>query len=265
MTGILKVLSDSFNALRKFPKLFLPKLLIAGLYGSAMLLVAGLFKQLMPLIQDRQASLANPELLESIGSQAWQLLAFLVFVLVLDVLFNAAYSVMVKDFLKNGRVSIIGSLKTAFGKFFVVVPAVLSSLLVFLVFAFPIAVAASFSLIVGDLGLLLLSILLILLLELALTVVFFSIYPVSVFEKHGFFGVLKNSAGISRRKFRQVFPLSVFSLLLSACGIVFAFLARDPAFLALFVFFRFLTALLATYQIILNPVFYLEFVKKAGA
>jgi len=263
-SSVVKVLIDAFRALRKFPKLFLPKILIAALYGFGMLLTAGFFNQLIPLLNSPN-SLQNPALLSSISSNALLLLAFLFFVMVLDVLFNAAYSVMVRDFLQNNRIAILSSFKAALRKFFVIIPAALTSLIVFLVIALPIAVLASFALLSKDFAVFYLAVFLVLVLDLILTVAFYSMYPVSIFEKQGFFGVLKKSVIVSRQKFSKVFWLSLFSLLLSVFGIVFSFLAGNAAFFALFVLFRFLTALLATYQIILNPVFYLEFVRKLEA
>ena len=260
MNVVAKVLVDSFRLLKKEPKLFLPKLLIAFLYGLGMLFTAALFKELLPALNPYSSSI-SPLLLNAVLLQSVLLLAFLFLVMILDVLFNAAYSAMLEDFFKKRSPSILNAFKTALSKFFVIVPAAILSLLVFLLLSLPFVFLASLALLENNFNLFFLTAFIVLVLNLLVTIAFYSLYPVSIFERRNFFGVLKSSAFISKRKFSEVFQLSLFSLFISAFGILFAFLAQRIEFLLLFVAFRLLTAILATYQIVLNPVFYLEVVK----
>jgi len=257
MSSFLKILEESFRAVFRFPKLFFPKLCIAGLYGILMLWTVGLFGSAQQLLQ-------NPAGSALILQNAFVLLALLLIVLVADTITNAAYSFMVSEFLEKKRISMLKAFRLALGKFFVVVPAVLSTLAIFLVLALPLILAGSYFLLSGSQGLAILCFFGTVILELFVTIAFYSIYPVSAFERKGFMEVISSSAKISRKNFGLVSKLSLFSLAVSGSSLAVAFFAQGIEGIAAFVLLRVLTAVLATYQIVLNPVFYLGFVRRDG-
>lgn len=254
MSSFLKILKDSFLAVVKFPKLFFPKLCIAALYGVLMLFTAGLFESALGVLQ-------NPSGSSIILQNAFLLLALLFIVLIIDTLTNAAYSFMVLDFLKKRDVRLVNAFRLALGKALVVIPAVLSTLAIFLILASPLIIAGSYFLLSGEISYAVICFFAIILLELFVTIAFYSVYPESAFRKQGFLQVISSSFRISCKNLALVSKLSLFSLAVSGASLAVAFFAQGIEGLAVFVLLRILTAVLATYQIVLNPVFYLEFVK----
>ena len=97
---------------------------------------------------------------------------------------------------------------------------------------------------------------------------FYHLYPVVVFEKRGFFGSLKRSIDLSLKNRSDIAKASVLSFILSllsfaiAASIEFLPQGNNWLFFGAFLVVRFLTAYVYTYLYILNPVFYLQYVKQ---
>ncbi|MDP6670184.1 MAG: hypothetical protein QGI60_00010 [archaeon] len=248
---ILDLFRESFSMLAKQPKLFLPKLIVAALYGAGMLFIAAiLLETIVPLLsQEMNAKIARKLVLQLplvVGFFFYTIAVFAV-----DVLVNAMYPVMVKDFKAGKAISFKIALKSAVKKFKVVFPTML---------VIDVAVAIPFSLISvmfiltqNTLGLVF-SFVVFLAVIFAMMVLFYVVYPISVLKENNFISALIGSIKMGRKNAKQ---LSIPSLIPFTLSIVSFALTFDPAFLLAFIALRFLMALVATYHMVLNPNIYL--------
>jgi hypothetical protein len=172
------------------------------------------------------------------------------------------YSFIARDYLAGRKPSVMASFRASLGKSFVVVPAALSAEIIMLAASLPFAIAVSFALSQRDFLLAGLIALAMAVVFVALNALFYLVYPVSALHSGRFFSALFESLALSRRHFKRLSLMSVASLAISIISLALAFFASNPAALLAFVVLRFAIALLATYSILLNPVFYLEFERK---
>ena len=120
MTKFFLALKDSFTTLLNQPNLFLPKLFIALLYSVQILFLPGLTLQAFyaPSI----------ELLNTLIF--W--IVYLFAVLIIDILVNAMYPFLVKDFFAGKKISLQKAFKKSFKKSLVIVPTVMLVEILFL-------------------------------------------------------------------------------------------------------------------------------------
>ena len=183
---ILDLFRESFFMLAKQPKLFLPKLIIAALYGAGMLFIASIYLETMfPLLSQEM----NVEIAGKLAAQLPLLVAFFFYtiaVFALDVLVNAMYPVMVKNFKQGKAISFRAALKFAAKKFKVVFPALLVMLGIDLAVAIPFSmISAVFILSRNTVGLAL-SFVAFLAVSFILIVLFYVVYPISVLKENNF-------------------------------------------------------------------------------
>lgn len=253
---------DSFALLRKEPKFFLPKIFIAFLYSISMYLTANILVSFVDIIQTSTVYEAVLYAQSMLGTM-WLLLIFSLFALILDALVNAMYPKLVEDFYSKKKISFIVALKSALGRAGVVLPSVFIALGISTAASIPFIFYLSFSIIAGDSFGMALSLLLILVAEFATTAVFYLVYPVSMLEKHNVQKTLRKSFSLCRADFSGISKASALQIILSIASFALAAASSNPAFLALFVVSRVLTALIATYIIVLNQVVYIEMEKGA--
>ncbi|MFH1239636.1 MAG: hypothetical protein V1672_00290 [Candidatus Diapherotrites archaeon] len=256
----IDALVNSFNLLKKKPKLFLPKFLIAAVYGVMMLLTMDILVSLTEFIfteNQSQAAVYAAEMLPVVST----LFIFSLFVLLLDTFINSMYPKMVDDFYKKKKISFTDAVKSAFSRSLIVIPSIFTALFIFMLVSMPFILWMAFSLVSNDIVGIILSGILLIIAELITTIMFYLIYPVSMLEKKGVFGTLGKSFSLSKSNFKDISKASIFQLLLSFVSFVLAAVADKPEFLFLFIVSRFLTALIATYIIVLNPVIYMEIQK----
>lgn len=260
MNGFFGALRTSFETLLTHPKLFLPKILITFLYSVPVLFLPSL----------AIGSFAAPSL------EIFNALVFFLFftlgVSVLDTMVSAMYPFLVSDYFAGTKISLKKSFSFSLKKVFLVVPAVMLVEILFLaaaiMLAFPFALFVISENYFGIAAIVFVSLALIFFIG----VFFYMIYPVTALEKTGVLSSLKRSVFISKKNFSLISKAAVFSLALSVLSIVFSFaieffgskdlVAGSVVSFLLFVVVRFVTALIATYQYVLNPVFYLGIEKK---
>ena len=252
----IDALIDSFILLKKEPKLFIPKIFIAAFYGTLMLCLMSIFTPFLELLSTAdimEAALYAREIFSSL------LVLFIIsiFAIVVDVFVNAMYPKMVEDFYNKKRISFKEAAKSALGRSFTVMPSVFIALIIYLVVSLPFILYMTVALMANDVFGIMLSLVFLLIVEFAVTFIFYLLYPVSMLEKQGVFGTLGKSFFLGKKHFGNVSKATVLQMFLSLASLVLAAVAGDPAFFVLFIISRFLTALIATYIFVLNPVVYL--------
>ena len=250
----------SFSLLKKKPKLFLPKFLIAAVYGIMMLLTMDIMVSLIEFafMENRsQAAIYAAEMFPFVMT----LFIFSLFALLFDTFINSMYPKMVDDFYRKKKISFKDAVKSAFSRSLTVIPSIFVALLIFMLVSTPFILWMAFALVSNDIVGVILSALFLIIAELATTIIFYLIYPVSMLEKKGIFGTLGKSFSLSKSNFKDISKASVLQLLFSLVSFILAAVADKPEFLFLFIVSRFLTALIATYIIVLNPVMYMEIKK----
>ncbi|HLC36966.1 MAG TPA: hypothetical protein VJK05_05160 [archaeon] len=260
MNKLIEVFANSFKLLVKKPKLFLPKILIAFFYGYLILLSSSVlikFNGFYLLSKEEQLFLL-PELIDSIFYLL--ILSFLLFVA--DSVINGMYSVLVQDYLNKKKLFFFKALRHSLSRFFVLIPALLVSVLFYTVIALIPSFILSYALLRNDFLLIFIGVLLILIAVFVSNVLFYLIYPVSVLEKNNFFSSVKKTVKFSLKDKKNISIASLIPFSLSVISWIFAFFQDRFEFLFLFAIGRFLVALIATYNYVINPLFYFQFQKK---
>lgn len=248
---------NSFSLLKKEPKLFIPKFFIAAVYGIMMLLTMNVMVSLTEFIfmgNLIQASVYAAEMLPFVMT----LFIFSLFALLLDTFINSMYPKMVDDFYRKNKISFTDAVKSAFSRSLTVIPSIFVALFLFMLVSTPFILWLAFALVSNDIIGIILSGVLLIIASLTTTIIFYLIYPVSMLEKKGIVGTLEKSFSLSKSNFRDISKASVFQLLFALVSFALAAVSDKPEFLLLFIISRFLTALIATYIIVLNPVMYIE-------
>ena len=243
--------SDAFSLVVRHPKLLVPKLLVALLYGFVMLESARLSVALAPsafgvdpLSQAEALALLGPVLLLSLGS---------IFVLLLDVWISSWYPELVSQFHLSKRVSFRLAIQASAKRFWVSVPLLAGFDLVVSII---LAIISTLVLLVSPalFGVTLVGSLI------ALLVIYVFTYPllsVSVLEKGSYWQSLSRSFALSRKNWVSFSPAALLSFLVSLLNFGLAFLVGNPALLLLFWGVRFFLAVIVTYTTVVNPSAYL--------
>ncbi len=252
---LINVFRESFIILRKEPKLFIPKLILAFLYGIGMIIIASLALETILPLALQQFDLETARAMVEKLPLVMVLFFYLIALLVVDVLVNAMYPLMVSDFKQGKKISFRRALGVAATKFTTVFPAVfITEILI----AVPFALVSTFFILSGNMAALIGAVLAFFALSFVLIVLFYVIYPFSVLnEKKSFIEALTGSFKIGRKNIKELSIPSTVPYFLSLVNFVVAFKANDPTFLIVFVVLRFLIAMLYTYHMILNPNVYL--------
>ena len=259
MTKFFTIISESFVLLEKEPKLFVPKILVAFLYSIPVIF--------LPSLAVASFAAPSPELFGSL--MFWFVFSFAS--LIIDAVVSAMYPFLVKDFFEKKQISLKAALDSSLKKSSIVVPAALLVEILFVAFvillSFPFVFFVVTENMLGVAAIVLVALAVIFL----LAVFFFLIYPVMSLEKNGVVSSIKRSFFLSRKNFSDASKAAAFSFVLSIASFAFSFavdffsgkgqIAGAAIAFLLFVSIRFATALIATYQYVLSPVFYLEFVK----
>ncbi len=247
--------ADAFKLLAAQPKLFFPKLVVSGLFGVGMLLTAQIASYALDTAN------VSPESLFSLFSFSLFLLFFTFCVSVFDTIVNAMYPLMVKNHREGKKVSLTEAAWFALGKAKIVVPADIGVLLLFSVIALPIEYFLVFSLNAGNNIAFFASALLLAFFVFFMAVSFYWLYPVATMEKVGVVGALKRAFFLSRKNSARVSIASVVPFCVSLANIGLAFLSGNAGFFFLFILMRFVTAVVYTYHLVLNPALYYALAK----
>ncbi|MDD5162935.1 MAG: hypothetical protein PHD95_01880 [Candidatus ainarchaeum sp.] len=254
---ILRILLESLVLLKSQPKLFLPKIIVAFLFGAALLLTAQLFLK-GPLTQALSPNYNFCSELDCVTfiAETLLLLVFISIIIIIDIFTNAMYPAMVRDFFNKKKISFrsaFGSLKGKKIKIF------LSIILIELLLWLPFVLLAEVLIFTNNKLFLYLFIVVFLVIYLALATIFYFAYPVLVIGENFFLKMFSEAFRMSHGKGSKIIVFSFLPFFISILSFLLAFLARDPGFLLLFILVRFLMALLQTYHMVLNPSIFLKY------
>lgn len=245
-------LKQAAETLSKHPKLFLPKILLAGLFGIGMLLTAETAKNL-PLIEGMTLEQQKQSL-----AIASILLAYTLLLVVADVFVNAMYPALVKQIQNNQKISFRQALRKALQRTKTVLPANLAILAGFTAIIIPLNSAFLFFLKTENTqGMIVIAAIIAIMLFLA-AVGFYWIYPITVMEKTGIVSSLKTTITLSKKNLKNVSIASIFPFIVSTANFALAFFAENPAAFWAFVLMRLATSIVYTYHMVLNPEMYFE-------
>jgi len=267
MSGFIKVLKDSFELLSREPKLFIPKLIVAGLFSIPLLAFPELAFETLALNKVTPGSNAIAPLTNAL----WAIGAFIIASSLIDVLVNAMYPFMVNDYFEKKPISISGAFRKSMGKFFVTAPAVLAIELLTIVIAILASIPLALAVLSGNYAIVALVIAATLLLFFIIFVLFYFVYPLATLEKSHFIGALRQSVSLSMKNKGDISKATALTFVISLLAFFLAFAVNfysktgfvEGSIIALLLFIgiRFATAMLYTYQYVLNPVLYLEYEK----
>jgi len=246
-------LKEAFEVLKRNPKLFVPKLVVAGVYGVSLVLGAIILRDFMPIVASiNNSSLTSEQLLFLSRSASFMLFSFfwLVFSLAVDVFVNAMYPVLLRDFKAKKSISFKRAFHSAWKRSLVVFPAVLLALL-------PLAILLETAFFLSSAPALFVFLIVALVAALLYGFAFYYIYPVLVLEKVSVFSGLKRSVSMSAANTPITLKASVIPFGVSLLNLYLAFDIFNPLNFFLFVTTRFFIAVLSTYNMVLNPVLYM--------
>jgi hypothetical protein len=254
---LLRTLKESFILLGKSPKLFLPKILVALLYSIPMLVLPGIALESFAY---PDAALIAPLLL---------LLALTILFSLVDISVNAAFPFFVSDYFLGRPLSFRNALSSFTRRAGVILPAAILVELAAIVIIFLFAVPLGFAVATGNYAMFVFFGALSLLFIIGFAVAFFLLYPIASLGKGGITATIENSVRKALSNLIKVTQLVVFSFLISFLTFAISFMIElspeasgKASFLLIFAFLRLVVAMLATYQYILNPVFYIGYIEK---
>lgn len=248
----INFLGEAFQALRKNPKLFAPKIIVSAIYGVSLVLGAVAIKELLPLAATANSGSISAEYIEALGALMPLMLFMLfwfLFSLFVDIFVNAMYPAMIKRVRERKRVSLKKAASAAKSRSLVVFPAVILILT-------PMVVLMEVVLLFSQEHFMLSFLLLALLAALLYGYVFYYIYPVLMLERVSVFSGLKRSVFISRKNPSVTIKASLLPFGVSLLDLYLAFDIFNPVNFILFVATRFLIAVIATYHMVLEPTLY---------
>jgi len=260
MSSLIEILKNSFVVLKKEPKLFFPKIFLALLWGLLLLYSVDLLKRMQEI--NSVVSLEEKTLLlNEILPASFLLLFFSFLFFVFDSVINSAYPLMIQKYLNKQSFSVFGSVKTVLADFWKIVVPVLAAFFVSILVIFPFTVMLSFFFVQQNFLLSFFSFLIIILLVFFVSVMFYFIYPVASIEKKGLISVF-NTIKKSKKNLKEASFGTFIALILSVVSALIVSFSEttEITVLALIVFalLRIITAVLATYSMVLNPLLYFK-------
>ena len=251
--SVLNIFKESFSLLKKEPKLFFPKMVVAILYGIVIYFEAQIFLEVL--------SLSSGTITVGIISRLNELLVIMlvlfiynIFLYLIDIFVNSLYPTLVEQLEKGKKVSLTIAVKDSKKHFGTIFASTTIPLIVLLIITLPFSLLAAiyrdYSIMIHFFVMVVLGYLFIML--------FYLLYPVVVLGKKSTSSSLTETIRLSLANKKEVFYLSIvpFSVTILKTGA--AFLAEDPAFFIAFVLLVLLTGIVYTYHMVINPHLYLK-------
>ena len=265
MTSFITALKDSFSLLKAEPKLFLPKFAVAALFSIPLLAFPNLAYAVFSLSADRE---------EMLGI-FWMLTALLLLSTLVDIIVNTMYPFMVRDYFSKKPISISRAFGQSLSRFSVVAPAVVVVDLLVIGLAVLASIPLGIALLTGNTAMAALVLAATLLVLFIVMVLFYLVYPVSALENKSPLAALRQALSLSMKNRLDISKATAITFIISLAAFALAFAIDiysksgfvEGGFVAglLFIGIRFATAMLYTYQYVLNPVMYLEYGAKVAA
>ncbi len=269
--GFVRVVVDSFVLLKRCPRFFIPKILVAFLFMPIIILSTIYIISYNVFSPALVAERTSAELMGMVLQLAFLLIYTFIVYFVDSFLVNPMYPVMVKQYYKEKKIDFRKAFVTVIKKF----GTIFTSLLIFSILLFAVMLPFLFlmasALLLESDFLFYVSIALAGLALFALLLFFYLIYPVSSTEQLNFSKTLKKTVILSFKHKKEVLKALIVSFLASALSYLFSgqMVLTNPSdqlhltllFFVLVIAARLLVAVLATYQYVLNAVFYFGFEK----
>ncbi len=273
MSKFLGTLKQSIGIFTAHPKLILPKLIVALLYGALILLSIG---TALSTFSEPSQELLNSALLQLVIS---------VVAIIIDIIVSAMYPFMVKDILAKKQPSIFRALAQVFSN---------AKKILLPIFLVEFVAIAVFSILISLLVLVFLGgflenadtlsdfdfftqgaivpialLVLLLLLVGGVVFLFYTLIPVVAYEKTTLLEGYRRAIQISLKNKSDAAKATLLSIALSFFSFAIAFAIEyfpqtegTILFWAAFLMLRFLTAYVYSYLYILSPLFYLNYAAK---
>ena len=263
--SILQVAKRSFSLLLKQPKIFIPNLISAMLYAAYELILLFLLSDLFLKVLF-QSAIDIQSLIAIAG-----VFFFYPFVGIVDLVTYGMYPTMIRDFLKDKRISLLSAFKASISswKILLLLGIIFLAYLIFISIA--ILLINLTAILLNNLYLQLLalaiSILVLTASILILMLCVFFLVPIGILERKSVLATIRKSWKLSQTYMREVFLINVLILLLVTFAIALNFLTpsidmsvRNLTFLAILLFFlvKIFQAVVYTYIFTINPYFYLH-------
>lgn len=262
----VETLSRSWDIVVQHPKVLLPKLVVAALYGLLLIWTA----QSLTIFTAPQTTI-DPLQLQQLARFSVLSLGLSLIALVVDILVNAMYPVIVNQINSKKNVS----LGKAFGESLEhasrIIPLNISVIIIFSLILTPFMILIIFSkLIAGPNELLATAIGFagMGVIGLLVFVAFYFSNTIVVIEKRGVIQSMGKSIELGKKYFKDVTGLSIISLLLALISMYLAFaiggLGAGVVYGIAFIALRLVTVVLYTYQYVLSPVLYFQLNRSEG-
>lgn len=269
--SIVRILSDSFVLLKMRPKLIVPKILVAFFFLPIIILLPIYFINFNVFSTE---FLSQRNTLELVGL-LFQLVALLLFTLLVyfidTFIINPMYPVLVKQCYKGEEINFRKAFISVVERF----GTIFAALVIFSVLLFasmlPFMFILMAALLLKNDFLIYVSIVIAVISILIMLVLFYLLYPVSSLEKGNFAKTIQWTVKTSFKHKKSVTEAVLFSVFISGLSYLFAFemmlsnssdqLAYTLMLFILLIGARFLTAIFATYQYVLNAVLYFDLEK----
>jgi hypothetical protein len=241
-------IKETFYLILKHPVLFLPKLLIAILYGVSTLLTVDYAKQLVALTSVPKSQIVMSDF-ANLFMFAGVLMIAVIVIYFIDIFFSGLYPILV-DQARKGKVS--------FRKAFHEIKPRLVTLFVSAIITWVIITIVSFleSFLLQALGFDYLGIIVVLVITFAFIFLLYFLYPIIALNKKSIFSSFKETFVSSLENKRTVFVYSLIPFSVSLFKLGIAYFSDQSFFMIVFWLLVLVTAIVYTIHAVVNQVLY---------
>lgn len=252
--SLFKILKNSFNLLKKEPKLFLPKLIIAIFYGILIIFQAQLLVNFTTIFSN-ELTIETLPLVSELLFFSIILLFFSFLVYILDTLITSTYPALVKQFPK--KISFKKAILESKNTYLKAIISAIFLLFITTTITFLITTALVLIMSINPNTQLFIS----LLISFLIIFLFYLLFPVLMIEKKGVIYSIKKAIKISLENKKNIFALSLMPLSITIAKLILAIFITHPLALILFILLVILTAALHTYSTVATQTTYFSLKK----
>jgi len=238
----------ALNLLGAQPKLFVPKIIIAILYGVMTLISAYLVAEAI-LIQANPAILQSADYVSYLMIFTLAFLVFSIFIYFLDVFFSGLYPILVKD-AKKGKVSFLSAFSQLKGKY---VKLFISGIVIFVLLAIT-SIIDSVFLIAFGFGVE--SVLVSFVLAFVLIFLLYFLFPIVAFEQKSVHGTIRETFYSAFRNKSVVLIFSVVPFSITAIKFAIAYFSTSVEMFLVFWILVLLTGIIYSIHAVVNQILY---------
>jgi len=265
--SFVRILVDSFVLLKKSPRFYIPKILIAFLFFPMFILLPYYLMEVNFLSPEDIVRVPEMQLIGLMVNLVF-ILAYTVIVNLIDsLLVNPMYPLLVQQYYKDKKINFRMAFATVIKHLGTIAPVIFVATLLIIAAMLPFMLLMVTSVIFENTLLFYLSIFIAFVSFFAVFLLFYLIYPISTLEKFNVMKTLKQTMRSSLKHKRNVAKAFFISLTISGVSYLLGFMIawnNSPDMivpkLGLFLVFigvRILIAIFTTYQYVLNAVFYM--------